>query len=94
MEPGKTLNLLGEICPMTWVRTKLALEAMGSGELLEVWLDEGEPATSVPQSAARAQPRTVFPTPVPVPVKKMAGSAMGRTFPKREKEPRWSPAKR
>jgi TusA-related sulfurtransferase len=51
MEPDKTLNLLGEICPMTWVRTKLALEAMGPGELLEVWLDEGEPATSVPQSA-------------------------------------------
>ena len=51
MEPGKTLNLLGEICPMTWVRTKLALEEMGPGELLEVWLDDGEPATSVPKSA-------------------------------------------
>ncbi|MBT3351973.1 MAG: sulfurtransferase TusA family protein [Nitrospinaceae bacterium] len=51
LKPDKTLNLLGEICPMTWVRTKLAIEEMGSGELLEVWLDEGEPSTSVPQSA-------------------------------------------
>ena len=51
MHPHKTLNLLGEICPMTWVRTKLALEEMGAGEVLEVWLDEGEPSTSVPQSA-------------------------------------------
>ncbi|MEE9241378.1 MAG: sulfurtransferase TusA family protein [bacterium] len=52
MDPHQTLNLLGEICPMTWVRTKLALEEMGNGEVLEVWLDEGEPSTSVPQSAA------------------------------------------
>ncbi len=52
MGPHQTINLLGEICPMTWVRTKLALEEMGAGEVLEVWLDEGEPATSVPKSAA------------------------------------------
>ncbi len=52
MNPHQTLNLLGEICPMTWVRTKLALDEMGVGEVLEVWLDEGEPSTSVPQSAA------------------------------------------
>ena len=51
MEPDKTLDLLGEICPMTWVRTKLALEEMKPGEVLEVWLDEGEPSTSVPISA-------------------------------------------
>lgn len=52
MKPVKTENLLGEICPMTWVRTKLALEAIGPGEVLEVWLDSGEPAESVPESAA------------------------------------------
>lgn len=52
MEPHQTLNLLGEICPMTWVRTKLALEELPPGEILEVWLDEGEPSASVPQSAS------------------------------------------
>ena len=54
MDPARTLNLLGELCPMTWVRTKLALEETAPGGVLEVWLDEGEPATSVPQSAAAA----------------------------------------
>ncbi len=49
---AKTIDLLGEICPMTWVRTKLALEAMAPGEVLEVWLDSDDSATSVPKSAA------------------------------------------
>ena len=52
MTPTKTIDLTGETCPMNWVRTKLALEAMAPGDTLEVWLDPGEPATSVPKSAA------------------------------------------
>ena len=51
MAPDKILNLLGEICPMTWVWTKLTIEDMKPGEILEVWLDEGEPSESVPKSA-------------------------------------------
>lgn len=52
MTPTKTIDLTGELCPMNWVRTKLALEAMAPGDTLEVWLDAGEAATSVPKSAA------------------------------------------
>ena len=52
MTPAKTIDLTGELCPMNWVRTKLALEAMAPGDALEVWLDAGEAATSVPKSAA------------------------------------------
>ena len=52
MTPAKTIDLTGETCPMNWVRTKLALESMAPGDTLEVWLDPGEPATSVPKSAA------------------------------------------
>ena len=52
MTRAKTIDLTGETCPMNWVRTKLALEAMAPGETLEVWLDAGEAATSVPKSAA------------------------------------------
>lgn len=52
MTPAKTIDLTGELCPMNWVRTKLALEAMAPGDTLEVWLDAGEAATSVPKSAA------------------------------------------
>ena len=52
MSRAKTIDLTGELCPMNWVRTKLALEAMAPGDTLEVWLDAGEAATSVPNSAA------------------------------------------
>ncbi len=52
MTPSKSIDLTGELCPMNWVRTKLALEAIAPGDTLEVWLDAGEAATSVPKSAA------------------------------------------
>jgi TusA-related sulfurtransferase len=45
------LDLTGVPCPMNWVRTRLALEAMAPGERLEVRLDRGEPLESVPASA-------------------------------------------
>jgi TusA-related sulfurtransferase len=34
------------------VRTKLRLEQMAPGEVLEVWLDPGEPVEQVPDSLA------------------------------------------
>ena len=46
------LDLTGVPCPLNWVRTKLALEAMAPGERLRVRLDDGEPLESVPRSAA------------------------------------------
>jgi TusA-related sulfurtransferase len=48
----RTLNLCGEICPSTFVRTKLALEALPIGAVLRVIVDH-EPATrNIPRSAA------------------------------------------
>jgi tRNA 2-thiouridine synthesizing protein A len=38
-------------CPITWVKTRMALERLGQGDRLEVWLREGEPLRSVPRSA-------------------------------------------
>lgn len=35
---------------MNFVKTKLALEELDSGQLLEVILDEGEPMLNVPRS--------------------------------------------
>ncbi len=52
MNHAQTIDLTGEICPMNWVRTKLALEAMAPGDTLEVWIDAGAAATSVSKSAA------------------------------------------
>ena len=45
-----TLDLRGVMCPINYVKTKLKLELMDEGEILEVWLDAGEPIKNVPQS--------------------------------------------
>ena len=44
------LDLRGVICPYNFVKTKLKLDAMHSGEVLAVILDDGEPIRNVPQS--------------------------------------------
>ncbi len=47
-----TLDITGEICPMTFVRTRLALDRMASGQTLLVLLRGDEPRRNVPASAA------------------------------------------
>jgi tRNA 2-thiouridine synthesizing protein A len=49
-----TLDITGLTCPMTWVRTKLALEGMQPGEELVVLCPEGEALENVPRSAREA----------------------------------------
>ncbi len=49
-----TLDLRGVRCPMTWVRTKLALEALEPGAVLTVECAPGEALENVPRSAAEA----------------------------------------
>jgi len=44
------IDITNEICPMTFVKTKLKLETMNAGEVLEVTLREGEPLSNVPKS--------------------------------------------
>ena len=44
------LNLLGVVCPINFVRTKLRLDSLNNGEMLEVLLDDGEPIESVSKS--------------------------------------------
>lgn len=48
--PDRVLDITHLECPMTFVRTKLALEKMGAGEILEVRLNAGEPLQNVPRS--------------------------------------------
>jgi tRNA 2-thiouridine synthesizing protein A len=45
------LDLTGVMCPLNWVRTRLALERLTAGETLTVRLDPGEAIESVPRSA-------------------------------------------
>ncbi|RKH41770.1 sulfurtransferase TusA family protein [Corallococcus sicarius] len=46
-----TLDITREVCPMTYVRTKLKLESLPPGTLLEVLLKGDEPLKNVPRSA-------------------------------------------
>ncbi len=48
--PDAQLDLRGTPCPINFVRTKLRLEQMPPGAVLEVWLDAGEPIEQVPDS--------------------------------------------
>ena len=46
-----SLDVTREVCPMTYVRTKLKLESIPDGEVLEVLLRGEEPARNLPRSA-------------------------------------------
>ena len=44
------LDLTGVICPINFVKTKLKLEDMETGQILEIILDDGDPMRNVPRS--------------------------------------------
>ena len=48
--PVHVLMLHGVKCPFNYVKSKLVLEEMKIGEVLEVVVDEGEPSHHVPKS--------------------------------------------
>lgn len=50
MRVDDELSLKGEVCPYTFVKSKLALEEMESGQVLRVIVDNPESAASVPRS--------------------------------------------
>ncbi len=45
-----TLDISGDLCPMTLVKTKLRLEELAVGDLLTIRLRDGEARTNVPRS--------------------------------------------
>lgn len=45
------IDITGEVCPMTFVRTKLRLERMRPGAILAVRLRGDEPLRNVPRAA-------------------------------------------
>jgi len=47
------LDIRGKVCPLTFVYTKLTLEKMTSGEILEVILDFPAAVENVPASCKR-----------------------------------------
>ena len=49
-EADLLLDITDEVCPMTFVRTKLAIEKMAIGQTLNIRLRDGEPAHNVPRA--------------------------------------------
>jgi tRNA 2-thiouridine synthesizing protein A len=49
--PDRELDITNELCPMTFVRTRLALDRMQPGETLLVRLRGEEPLRNVPRTA-------------------------------------------
>ena len=48
---AETLDLSGVVCPLNWVKTRLALERLQPGDELRVRLAPGEALENVPRSA-------------------------------------------
>jgi TusA-related sulfurtransferase len=48
----KAIDITAETCPMTFVRTRLALDALAKGEILLVRLAGADPLANVPRAAA------------------------------------------
>jgi TusA-related sulfurtransferase len=44
------IDITKEYCPMTFVKVKLALSEIQSGDVLEILLKKGEPLENVPKS--------------------------------------------
>jgi tRNA 2-thiouridine synthesizing protein A len=50
LKPDMEFDLKGEVCPYTFVKSKLALETLDSNQILQVVVDNDESATNVPRS--------------------------------------------
>lgn len=48
--PDRTLDITADICPMTFVRTRLALDRLAPGARLLVVMKGAEPARNVPRT--------------------------------------------
>jgi len=51
ISPQALVDLRPYACPLTYVKTRIALERLAEGQRLELWLAAGEPVESVPRSA-------------------------------------------
>ncbi len=48
--PDKKIDIRGLVCPYTFVRSKLAIEGMEIGQVLEVLLDYEDASINIPKS--------------------------------------------
>ena len=46
----ETVDITNVVCPVTFVKTKVALEELDEGQILAVHMNDGEPVQNVPRS--------------------------------------------
>jgi tRNA 2-thiouridine synthesizing protein A len=46
----ETIDVTDVVCPMTFVKAKVALEELTDGQILSIRLNDGEPVQNVPRS--------------------------------------------
>lgn len=44
------VDITDVVCPMTFVKAKVAIEELDDGQILEILMNEGEPIQNVPRS--------------------------------------------
>ncbi|MCX8129321.1 MAG: sulfurtransferase TusA family protein [Clostridia bacterium] len=44
------VDITDVVCPITFVKTKVAIEELADGQVLEIKMNEGEPIQNVPRS--------------------------------------------
>lgn len=50
IKADETVDITDVVCPVTFVKTKVALEELDDGQILQVHLNDGEPVQNVPRS--------------------------------------------
>ena len=52
LDADRNLDITAETCPMTFVRTRLMLDRMATGEVVRIILRGEEPRRNIPRTAA------------------------------------------
>ena len=54
-----TVDITDVVCPVTFVKAKVALEELEEGEILSIHMNDGEPVQNVPRSIKEEGPRVL-----------------------------------
>ncbi|MCC8080465.1 MAG: sulfurtransferase TusA family protein [Clostridiales bacterium] len=49
-EIDETVDITDVVCPVTFVKAKVALEELDEGQILSIHMNDGEPVQNVPRS--------------------------------------------
>lgn len=50
IQSDEVIDIRDVVCPMTFVKTKAAIDELDVGQILEVVMNDGEPVQNVPRS--------------------------------------------